>query len=396
MASFASPYSTGNTYFDNGYQPNTINGSKLTKTGITIGSTGLKGSTSYGGKNMDSQNIWKDTAGNKWIWIRTGANDGYYIQYHPNYKGAVDFSGGSSASYGKYMTSTSAGTKVTNKINWSSNSPQTSGGSGGSGGYGGYGGGSYYGNVISDLEKRIYELEHPKVYSAQELADIYGIDYNEQNILNDYNKATNEYYDKAVKEQNDLRTQYAKNNAKYVDQVADSYINSYANAAPTAVGRGSLAANALSTQLNAAQINASNDYGMMQSVNNLEEARKAELKENPNLAKQYYNNIGTYLSGLSAELNKSDVKQYVDKLDAYSQMYAADRSYQAYLAQANAAKYEGLANAAVTNAAAMANKSTTAFDRLYNYFYTMNNGNVKDASNSVANLLKTSTGIANK
>ena len=77
-------------------------------------------------------------------------------------------------------------------------------------------------------------------------------------------------------------------------------------------------------------------------------------------------------------------------------MYAADRSYQAYLAQANAAKYEGLANAAVTNAAAMANKSTTAFDRLYNYFYTMNNGNVKDASNSVANLLKTSTGIANK
>ena len=384
-------YVTGNTYFDNGYQPNTINGTRLAKTGLTIGHTHLKGSTSYGGKSMNSQNIWRDGYGNNWIWVRTGANDGHYVQFNTNYKGAVDFSGGNSASYNKYLNSNSSGTKVTNKVNWgSNNTPQTYGGSGG---YGGYGGGSYYGNVISDLEKRIYELEHPKVYSAQELADIYGIDYNEQNILNDYNKSTNEYYDKAVKEQNDLRTQYAKNNARYVDQVADSYINSYANAAPTAVGRGSLAANALSTQLNAAQINASNDYGMMQSVNNLEEARKAELKENPNLAKQYYNNIGTYLSGLSAELNKSDVKQYVDKLDAYSQMYAADRSYQAYLAQANAAKYEGLANAAVTNASALANKSTSAFDRLYNYFYTSNGGNVKDASSAVANLLKTSTGL---
>lgn len=238
-------------------------------------------------------------------------------------------------------------------------------------------------------DKKINEPEQPKVYSAKELADIYGIDYNEQNILNDYNKSTNEYYDEAVKAQNDLRTQYAKNNARYVDQIADSYIDSYANAAPTAVGKGSLAANALSTQLNAVQLNAANDYGMMQSVNNLEEARKAELKENPNLAKQYYNNIGTYLSGLSADLNKSDVKQYVDQLDAYSQMYAADRSYQSYLAQANAAKYAGLANAAVTNAATAANRNK--FDQLWNYFYTSSGGDSKYASNAVANLLRTST-----
>lgn len=254
---------------------------------------------------------------------------------------------------------------------------------------------SAYDKKIAELENKIYELEHPKVYSAKELADIYGIDYNEQNILNDYNKSTNEYYDEAVKAQNDLRTQYARNNARYVDQIADSYINSYANAAPTAVGKGSLAANALSTQLNAAQLNAANDYGMMQSVNNLEEARKAELKKNPNLAKQYYNNIGTYLSGLSAELNKSDVKQYVDQLDAYSQMYAADRSYQSYLAQANAAKYAGLANAAATNAATAANRANS-FDKLWNYFYTSNGGDSNYASNAVANLLKTSNSNTGK
>ena len=241
----------------------------------------------------------------------------------------------------------------------------------------------------SIYDKKIDKLEQPKVYSAQELADIYDLDYNEQNILNDYNKSTNEYYDEAVKAQNDLRTQYAKNNARYVDQIADSYIDSYANAAPTAVGKGSLAANALSTQLNAAQLNAANDYGMMQSVNNLEEARKAELKENPNLAKQYYNSIGAYLSGLSSDLNKSDVKQYIDQLDAYSQMYAADRSYQSYLAQANAAKYAGLANAAATNAAAASNRSNS-FDKLWNYFYTSRGGDSNYASNAVANLLRTS------
>lgn len=294
------------------------------------------------------------------------------------------------------LSSSNSTTKTETKTE-ASNSNQVTQSYGGGGGY--YAppssNSSYYDKTIADLTQRIYELEHPKVYTAQELADIYGIDYNEQNILNDYNKSTNEYYDAAVKAQNDLRTQYAKNNAKYVDQVADSYINSYANAAPTAVGKGSLAANALSTQLNASQLNASNDYGMMQSVNNLEEARKAELKENPNLAKQYYNNIGTYLSGLSAELNKSDVKQYVDKLDAYSQMYAADRSYQSYLAQANAAKYAGLANAAATNAATSASRANS-FDKLWNYFYTAHGNDSNYASNAVANLLKTSTNTAGK
>ncbi len=120
MATMSSPYSTGTTYFSNGYQPNTINGSKLKKTGKTVGQTGLKGSTSYGGKNMDSQNIWKDGNGNQWIWIRTGDSMGYYIQYNPSYKGKVDFAGGNSASYDKYMVSSKTGTKTTNPTYWKS------------------------------------------------------------------------------------------------------------------------------------------------------------------------------------------------------------------------------------------------------------------------------------
>lgn len=232
--------------------------------------------------------------------------------------------------------------------------------------------------------------ESLKPIGAAEAAKLYGIDYNEANILKDYNDSTNEYYDNAVKAQNDLRTQYARNNTQYVNQIADAYIDSYRNAAPTATGKGTLAANALSTQLQADSINAANDYGMMQSVNTLNEARAAELKNNPQAAKDYYNKIGTYLSGLSATKNASDVKQYVDQLDAYSQMYAADRSYQSYLAQANAAKYAGLANASATNASSAA--SNSAWNQIYNYYLTTRGGDSYKADSNIANLLKASGG----
>lgn len=279
--------------------------------------------------------------------------------------------------------------KKSTTTNTNTNTNTNTGGSGG--GTPSYSSGGYTNNsYVNDLLQRIYELEHPKVYSAQELADIYGIDYNEQNILNDYNKATNEYYDNAVAEQDALRTQYARNNAQYLNQVTNSYLDSYKNAAPTAVGKGSLAANALTTELNAGSTNATNDYGMAQSINTLEKARKAELANNSNLAKQYYNRIGTYLSGLSADLNASDVQQYVDQLNAYSTMYAADRSYQGYLAQAAASKYSGLANAAQSNAYNSAN-NYNAFESLWNYFNSVNGSSARPnyASNAVGNLLKT-------
>lgn len=249
---------------------------------------------------------------------------------------------------------------------------------------------SRYTAEIEALQRELAELKRPR--SAKEIAEIYGLtdQYNEENILKDYNEATNQYYDTAVAEQNKLRTNYARNNATYVDRVADAYLDSYKNSAPTAVGRGTRAANTLSTLLQAEQNNASNDYGMMQSVNNLEEARKAELAANPDLARQYYNSMGTYLSTLSATLNQSDVKQYVDSLDAYASKYAADRSYQSYLAQANAAKYAGLANASSANASSAADNS--AWQQLYNYYMATHGGNSQIADSNIANLLKSSAG----
>lgn len=253
---------------------------------------------------------------------------------------------------------------------------------------GGYSSGGGSGKTSTTAYK---EPEKPREPTAQELADLYGIDYNEANILRDYNEATNTYYDTAISKQQQLRNDYARNNAVYTNDIVKDYLKSYENVAPTAVGQGSLAANALSAQINADVLNSQNDYGMLESINTYQKAREAELAGNSDLARQYYNQIGTYLSALSAEKNKSDVQQYVDQLDAYGTKYSADRELQGYEAQAAASKYSGLANAAA-NKASSATGNVSAYDQLYNYYLTSNGGNSKNAYNSVNALLKAKVG----
>ena len=240
---------------------------------------------------------------------------------------------------------------------------------------------------IEKLKNKIYELQHPKVMSAEEAAKHFGIDYNYDNILKDYNTKTNEYYSSAINEQNKLRTDYLRNNTQYADKLIQEYVDSYANAAPTAVSNAALAANALTTELNANAVNAANDYGMLQSVNALAKARDAELVSNKQLAKDYYNSLGTYLSTLTANKNTSDVKQYVDTLDSYSDMYSSARATQAALAKANSTKYAGLANAAQANA--QGNATTANKYQQYWNFYNQALGDSTLASKYMNNLMGT-------
>lgn len=246
---------------------------------------------------------------------------------------------------------------------------------------------------IQDLKDKLAEAT--RVRSAAELAEHYGIDYNLENILADYNQRTNDYYDEAVQAQNDIRTDYARNNGRYVDDIVGSYLDSYKNTAQTAANRGMTSANALASYMSGNAINSQADYGMLQSVNDLEEARKAELEANPNTARSYYNSIGSYLSNLSANLNASDVQNYINELDAYTQRYQADRTYQGYLAQAATSKYAGLAGAAQNNAYSAAQNGSTyqsAYDSLYNYFLATNGGSTTAAKRAMGNLFMNSTG----
>ena len=241
--------------------------------------------------------------------------------------------------------------------------------------------------TTTPVEKPVYE-------GANAVAKAHGIDYNLDNILADYNKRTNDYYDAATDEYNADRTRYVQASNNYANRIMDEYLDSYANATATAAGRGATAASALMTDLNTQSVNTANDLGMLQTINNLNESRKAELVKNKYLAEQYYNNLGTYLSQVSTAQYGADVNKYVKAMDAYAQEYAADRALAESQARAASTKYAGLANASAYKSSQAG--STSAWDRLYNYYLVRYNGNEKMASNAVINNLGNQKAGGNK
>ena len=243
-----------------------------------------------------------------------------------------------------------------------------------------------------ELDKRVYELEHPKVMTADELATLHGIDYNEQHILDEYNKRTNEYYQDAIDEYYNLRNNLVGQASRNNQRTINDYLGEWDNAAPTAARRGELAANALSAYINSNYDLNTEDYNLAQAQNGLRSEWEAELAANPNTARQQYNAMGTTLAGLSANLNTSQVKQYIDQLDAYSQMYAANRAVSAAAAQGVASQYAGLANAAATNASTSASKYNS-WQQLYNYYKNAYGATNKQTSTAVTNNLQQSSGI---
>lgn len=413
-------------YLSNKYQPKGVYGSdgkyyslsKFNNGDYTVGDTALAGSTNTAGKSMDDQAIWRADNGDLYVWVGNGGTGGYYAQVGADNKvsaklNAINFKKvDNSMNTSKLPKSSLIDTAIDGQASgqWAlgldsligSNKKQTQGsGNIGSPSTGAaYSGGGKQGLSEAEVTKLIEELTKPKVYSADEAAKILGIDYNEQNILNDYNEKTNTFYDEAVGLQDQLRNDVIKNNANYLQSITDAYIDSNKYTAPTATNRAIQAANLMNTNMSAATTNSANDYGFQQTMQNLEASRRAELEKNPQLAREYYNQIGTALSGWSADQNASATKQYVDSLDAYSQMYAANRATQADMAYANAAKYSGLANAAMNNAQAAAYRAQSkqgAFNTMYDFYYNLYNQNSKHAYSQVASLLSNSAGdITNK
>lgn len=236
-------------------------------------------------------------------------------------------------------------------------------------------------NTNTTTTKTETPVEKPVYEGADAVAKRHGIDYNLENTLADYNQRTNDYYDAATAEYEADRTRYVQASNNYANRIMDEYLDSYANATATAAGRGATAAAALMTDLNTQSINAANDLGMLQTINNLNEARKAELVKNKYLAEQYYNDLGTYLSQVSTAQYGADVNKYVKAMDAYAQQYAADRALAENEARAASTKYAGLANANLYKSQTAS--STSSWQRLYNYYLARYNGNEQMAASAV-------------
>lgn len=223
-----------------------------------------------------------------------------------------------------------------------------------SGGYsGGSGGGTndrYYQQQITNLQQKIEELSKPKVWTADELAELYGVkdQYDYDKILKMYNDATDQYYTDATNEQLRTNRDAERSNASYADSLLKTYLSGYNNAAPTAVGKGTLAANALSTMLGADKANEEASSNLNSIINSYKEAWDNEHAQNKTTARKQYNTVGEWLLNKGANLNSADVQNYINTLNAYDTEYSGLRNAQNNLASTAAATYQNNANAALS------------------------------------------------
>lgn len=240
---------------------------------------------------------------------------------------------------------------------------------------------AYYKNKIKELTKENEELKNPKVWTAAELAELYGVtdQYDYEKILEQYNNATNKYHDDVIAEQLGYNDDANRMNTTYANNLIKKYLDSYSTQAPTAVGRGVQAANALVNSLNADQTAGEVATNLNSLVRDYEEQRKAELATNATNARTDYNAIGSWLLSQGAKQNESAVQQYVDSLNAYATKYAAARNAQKTLANSAAQTYQYNAQAALNNAAY--NNSMKDY-KYYQYWYGDN------AARAYANSLK--------
>lgn len=284
----------------------------------------------------------------------------------------------------KTGTNLATGQKATTSSN-TKTSTSTGGSSGGGGGYSGggsYGSGSvnnsYYEKLIKEYRDKIDALEHPKVWTASELAEKHGVQdqYDYDKILQMYNDKTNKYYQDAVANQLSNNANAERSNSVFANSLINNYLSGYNNAAPTAVGKGTRAANALSSNIYADMTNEEASSNLQSIVNTYLEKQKDELANNPILARQQYNDMGKLLLQLGANYNTSEVQNYINELNAYDTAYAGIRNAQNNLASTAAAAYQNNASAALAN---NTYNNNNAMAKYYKAYYGTENNNWQKA-----------------
>ena len=234
----------------------------------------------------------------------------------------------------------------------------------------------------------------PEKHGAQFWADKIGLDYDLDAILQEYNDRTNTFYNELNANAELLRNNYIRNTGLYNENLINNYIDSYKNAAQTATNKRATAASALAMLINQNNQNNLMEYDMANEVEANKVAQRTALAQHPYEAEDYYNKIGTYLSGIEGLANTEDVKNYVNQLDAYSSKYAATQNARATGYLAKAEKYAGLANATKTTAANTADAYTNnKLQQMWDLYYGLTGSNVK-ASTAIKNLTSGSVGIA--
>lgn len=279
---------------------------------------------------------------------------------------------------------------------------------GADGGDGGYGGGSWDASDIFDMADRYDEglqqyvkdevdtMETPKVWTAEELAKHYGVEdlYNMDYLTKMYTDATNKYYSDAVAKQLQYNANAELSNSLYANQLLKAYVNSYNNAAPTAIGRGAVAANALNTMLGTDMASETASSNLNSIINDYREQQQAELANVAAKARENYEDKGKWLLSQGANINASEVQEYIKSLDAYDKAYAGIRNAQVNLANTSANAYQQAAQAGITNASYAAQNATqNLLQQMYKARYG-ENGTGQYAYNNVKGTMGLTSGVS--
>lgn len=292
-----------------------------------------------------------------------------------------------------------AGGYANNKSSTKTSNASSTSSSGGSSGGGG-GGGYYYSTDAEDryesglkeyVKDAIDALVNPKVWTAEELAKHYGVEdqYNIDYLTKMYTDATNKYYNDAIQKQLEYNKDANISNSAYANSLLRSYLNSYKNAAPTAMGKGTRAANALTAMIGADMSNETSSSNLENIINDYRELQKAELENVAVKAREDYESKGQWLLNQGVNTNTAEVQNYINSLAAYTKAYEGIRNAQVNLASTAASQYQQAAQAALAQNQYNASRASENFlKQVYRNYYQNYQGNIDNAWEKAYNNVK--------
>lgn len=200
----------------------------------------------------------------------------------------------------------------------------------------------------------------PRLRTAMELADQFGINYDKNAIMSAYQNAVNKEYAVRYGQQANTEANYYDNIAALQNTTLDSLRQQQSQAIQAGTNRGMAAANQLSAVLGVSQ-------AAMQSANEIAQSRSLLAKEQGAAEAQaavdgmkYYDTLGTQLGDVAKQIYSYDVQQQAAQL-AYNQGINTD--YAGVMAQ-NQAAQAAIAQALAQGAAGITSNYTSTLGAL--------------------------------
>jgi hypothetical protein len=201
------------------------------------------------------------------------------------------------------------------------------------------------GQTIDNTTKTVEQNTNPfvangkpkaRMLGANELAGLYGIDFDENSILNKFNTATKAEYDQLKKEFATTENKFYNNVAASGATALDTIRKNNAAAVATGASRGMQAANELSSLLGLEQESVLGATDLANQRNQLMDKEAAAYAQNAVNAMDSSNKLKQGLATIGSNLYAADTQFDVGQMDYFARLDAAAKQLAGMNAQANA------------------------------------------------------------